>query len=250
MSAARRSRPVADKGVFVVGTDTGVGKTLVAAALARTLHRRGVRVGVFKPFLTGDPHCNDSQVLARAAGMAGPGPLQPALLDVVTPYRFDEPAAPGIAARREGRDVDLRSVLDDARALGNANEVLIVEGAGGLMVPLTPALTSGQCVVDLVAMTGLPALLVGRTALGTINHTALSVEALRQRKIPIAGIILSQVEPGSEHEDAEVLEAITSLTGMKPLVTLPYFQGSEAIRVGSAARILGTRKVWETMLPA
>ena len=229
---------VCPKGVFVVGTDTGVGKTLVAAGLARMLRRGGGRVAVFKPFLSGDLLGSDAQILARAAGLAGPGVLQPALLDVISPNRFKDPVAPGIGARREGRTVVLDTAVEDARALGRMCDVMVVEGAGGLMVPLTEKLRRGEMLLDLVAAMGLPALLVARTALGTINHTALSVMALQAFKVPICGVVLNQVDPGHEVPDQDLLDAMEGACGVRPLCTLPYTTGSEAIKVGTAARLL------------
>jgi dethiobiotin synthetase len=240
MTAAR----VCPEGVFVVGTDTGVGKTLVAAAVARMLRKRGVQVGVFKPFLSGDPQFMDAQILARAAGMAGPGMLPEALLDVISPNRFLEPLSPGMAARREGRSVNLGAVLEDARALGRVNEALVVEGAGGLMVPLTEHMKAGETVLDLVATLGLPALLVGRTALGTINHTSLSVMALKARGIRLGGLVLNQTEPQNPGEDRDLMDAMEGCAGIRPLCTVPFTNGSEAIQVGTAARLFEQCDLW------
>ncbi|MBI5496983.1 MAG: dethiobiotin synthase [Deltaproteobacteria bacterium] len=237
--------PVCPRGVFVVGTDTGVGKTLVAAGLARMMRRRGNRVAVFKPFLSGDAAAEDAQILARAAGLAGPGPLQPALLDVIAPFRFRDPVAPGIGARREGCEISLGAVVDDARALGRVSEVMVVEGAGGVLVPLTHTLRASECVIDLVVALGLPVVVVGRTALGTINHTALTMAALRARGVAVAGIVLSQVDPAHEIPDADLLDAIHGVAGMRPLCVIPFVSGSEAIRVGTAARKLDGCGAWD-----
>jgi dethiobiotin synthetase len=236
------------QGIFVVGTDTSVGKTLVAAGLARMLRKRGHRVGVCKPFLSGDAQCLDAQILARAAGMAGPGLLQPALLDVISPFRFAAPLAPGVAARREGRTVKLEDAVEHVRQLGAVNDILIVEGAGGVLVPLTADLLPGGRVIDLIAALGLPALVVGRTALGTINHSALTVMALRAAHIPVAGMVLSRVDAAHEEADAAVLDAIEGLSGIRPFCCIPHVRGSEAIRVGTVARLLEQREIWDRLL--
>jgi len=236
--------PVCPRGVFVVGTDTGVGKTVVAAGLTRMLRRRGLRVAVFKPFLSGDPEALDAQMLARAAGMAGPGVLQPALLDVISPFRFRDPVAPGIAARREDRPINLADAVDEARALGAMNDVMVVEGAGGLFVPLTQTLEPGHCVIDLVAQMGLPAVVVARTALGTINHTVMTVHALRNRGIPICALIMSTLDP-NDVNDPDQIQAITNLSGITPACTIPFTTGSEAIMVGTAARLFEENALWE-----
>lgn len=230
------TEPVCPKGCFVVGTDTGVGKTLVAAGIARMLRKRGNRVAVFKPFLSGDPAAVDAQMVARAAGLAGPGVLQPALLDVISPWRFKDPVAPGIAARREKRTINIDDAVTEARAMGAMNDAMVIEGAGGLFVPLAETLEPGTCVIDLVEKMGLPAVVVARTALGTINHTTLTVHALRSRNIPIAALVMSQSDPGDE-QDPDQIDAITKLSGIRPICTVPFTTGSEAIMVGTAARL-------------
>ncbi|WP_025321598.1 dethiobiotin synthase [Deferrisoma camini] len=173
--------------VVVAGTDTGVGKTRVAAALAQALRNRGARVGVFKPAETGceaPDRPGDALALVRASGCAEP-------LDRICPYRFREPLAPAVAARREGRAVD-PAVLDRCmEALAAAHDWVIVEGAGGLLVPLA----EGVLFADWVEARGLPVLLVGRLGLGTINHTLLSARHLRDRGIPLLGTVLSATQP-------------------------------------------------------
>lgn len=235
------------RGICVVGADEGVGKTLVAAGLARLMRRRGHRVAVFKPFLCGDPHGQDAQILARAAGIAGPGPLPTTLLDVVSPVRFDDRTAPGIAARRAHQPVDLDALVEDARALGNANEVLVVEGTGGLMLPVTTDLRG--TILDLVERLALPTVLVARTAHTAISHSVLAVKALQQRGITCSTVVLCQVDPGHEQEDPLIGDAIAALSGIRPRVTLPYFTGSEAIRVGSAARTFEEHEMWDLFEP-
>ena len=118
------------------------------------------------------------------------------------------------------------------------------------MVPLSHQLRADACVIDLVAALGLPALVVGRTALGTINHTTLTVMALRARKIPVAGIIFNQTDPAHDLPDQDHLEAITNLTGITPMITLTFTGGSEAILVGTAARQFETHKIWENITAA
>src|SRR5579872_7123263 len=175
------------RGLFITGTDTGVGKTWVAAGVIRALCGRGVRVGAYKPAVSGSrpgldgPVWDDLTELQAALGTDLP-------IDAISPQRFAAPLAPPVAARLEGRQVDaalLRSGIDWWR--GKADFV-VVEGAGGLLSPLSDR----DLVADVARDLGLPLVIVGRLSLGTINHTLLTVEAARARGLAIAGIVLNQ----------------------------------------------------------
>ncbi|NOZ22980.1 MAG: dethiobiotin synthase [Planctomycetes bacterium] len=174
------------KGLFVTGTDTEVGKTVVAAGIARVLKRRGVDVGVMKPVASGGEPSEDAVALAKAAGSDDP-------MEEINPICPPEPLAPTVTARRCGRPIDLQKVWDAFRSLAGRHEFLIVEGVGGLLVPLAEGIT----VADLAKGMALPVVIVGRTGLGTINHTLLTVEAARSRSLRIAGVVLNQVVDGS-----------------------------------------------------
>ncbi len=187
----------ATRGLFVTGTDTGVGKTLVAAALARFLTGRGVRAGVMKPVESGvdDPAGlgADGRLLCWAAGMENRTSL-------VSPYRFTEPLAPSLAAEVQGTTVDPDRLIASARQLAEQSDFLIVEGAGGLLVPLAGHLL----VADLACCLGFPLLIVCRAGLGTLNHTLLTLEAARQRKLPVAGLLINGMpeNPGLSEQHA------------------------------------------------
>ncbi len=156
------------RGVFVTGTDTGAGKTVVAASIVTTLRARGEPVRAFKPVVTGtdepDPDWPaDHELLAAAAGM------EP---DEVTPITFGPPASPHLAARLAGAHIEPAELVAHARALG---EPLVAEGVGGLLVPLT----TGYSVRDLAVDLGLPLVIAARPGLGTISQTLLTIEAAR-----------------------------------------------------------------------
>src|SRR5262249_45838018 len=153
----RRRKPVS--ALLVTGTDTGVGKTFVACALAGALRARGLRVAVLKPVETGVAGVPDDALRLRAA--AG----DPAPLDDVCPYRLRAPLAPAVAARLEGTPLDVGRLAALIPRRAAAADVLLVEGAGGLLVPLTAAATT----LDLAVRVGLPVLVVGANRLGTIN---------------------------------------------------------------------------------
>jgi dethiobiotin synthetase len=202
----------APRGLFVTGTDTGVGKTLVAAGLLRLARRRGLVPIPFKPAETGcDPEPADARRLWRAATP----PLSP---DEVCMHALPLPAAPALAASSAGVAIDLVAVADRAYALAQRGDFLVVEGAGGLLVPYSGAATAA----DLAARIGLPLLIVGRTALGTINHTALTLAEATRRRLSIAGYILNRTFADTgPHEDGNGA-LIADVTGRRPLGTLPF----------------------------
>jgi dethiobiotin synthetase len=168
--------------VFVTGTDTGVGKTVVACALVRALRARGIAVAAMKPIETGVGASGPADAIALRAAAGGGVPLED-----VCPVRYALPAAPLAAARAERRAVDL-AAIDAAHARVRAKcGFLVMEGAGGLLVPAADRLS----MADLAARYALPLWVVARAALGTINHTRLTLEAARARGLRVAGVVIS-----------------------------------------------------------
>lgn len=212
------------RGVFVTGTDTGVGKTLVAAALARHLRHRSIDVGVMKPAETGviDPARPgaDAALLQWAAGSAD----DPAL---IAPYRLRAPLAPSLAAESESVRIDLSHLLAAARSLRDRHDFTLIEGAGGLMVPLA----GGLLVADLVVQLSLPLLVVCRPGLGTINHTLLTVHAARTMGIPLAGFIINGMPPRPNEAEAQAPHHLASLASADLLGVLPMVEGNEQEKV-------------------
>jgi dethiobiotin synthetase len=169
------------RGVFVTGTDTGAGKSVVAAAICAALAARGEPVAALKPVVTGidEPAGEwppDHVLLARAAG----GRQTP---DDVAPYRFGPPVAPHLAAELAGETIEPARILDAARA----HELLVCEGVGGLMVPIT----TGYLVRDLAVDLGMPVIVAARTGLGTINHTLLTIAAARAAGLRPAAVVMT-----------------------------------------------------------
>jgi len=224
-------------GVFIAGTDTDVGKTMVAAALAAWLREEGSDVGVMKPIHTGCRHPEsrqpppDTALLMRAASVRDP-------LELVTPYRLRQPLSPLAAARAEGCRINPRRLLAAYRALANRHEIVLVEGSGGLLVPVTATAT----LADLIAGWALPVLLVARAGLGTLNHTLLSIEAARRRRIAVCGIILNQARPASGgRRDPSVTgngALLRELTGLPVIGPLPYVAGLPSRDAGTWRRWL------------
>ena len=203
-------RDMTQNGIFITGTGTGVGKTYVGAGIAAALRSMGIDAGVMKPVETGCRTRNgilvprDAIALARAAGVSDP-------LDQVNPLRFREPLAPAVAAERAGTPIRMGKIVAAFRTLRRKHDFLIVEGAGGIMVPLTYR----SSFLDLAASLGLPVIVVALPGLGTINHTLLTVAALRSREIEIAGIVInygtSQKAGLAERTSPTVIERISGI---------------------------------------
>ena len=191
--------PTRPPGLFVTGTDTSVGKTHVASLIARELSSGGVRVGVYKPVCSGAIldekgrlRWDDIDRLRDA--VKGHWPDSGLSDDVICPQRFLAPLAPPLAARLEGRRVDLEQLRRGADWWTGRAEVLIVEGAGGLLSPVSET----QDVADLARDIGYPLIVVARCGLGTINHSLLTVDAARRRGLQVAGIVLNQSHAGDD----------------------------------------------------
>ncbi len=166
------------KGIFVTGTDTEIGKTVIAGGLAAILKQAGVKVGVMKPISTGDR--TDANYLKHAAQVDDP-------LHLINPISLRYPLAPSVSANIEGKHVDILDIGKAYTELLNKYDYLIVEGVGGIAVPIN----DGKRVVDLIKYLGLPIIIVADAGLGTINHTILTVEYARQHQLTILGIVLN-----------------------------------------------------------
>ena len=180
-------RAVSIPGLLVTGTDTGVGKTLVAAGIGNWFRRRGLRVAVCKPVATGCPRrreglvSEDAEILAHFADARFP-------LDVICPQCYAEPLAPAVAAERAQKPLDWEAIDRSIALMTGQSDVMVVEGVGGLMVPMDEHSTFRDVARDL----GLASVVVARPGLGTINHTLLTVQALREAKIPVAGVVINR----------------------------------------------------------
>lgn len=198
------------KGLFITGTDTNVGKTWIAAGLTAVLRRRGVNAVYFKPIQSGCPE-QEGRVVPTDARLAQELAGLPEPLEVLTPIRLRLPLAPAVAAEQEGRTMDLEQVAQGVRELAGRYDYLVVEGAGGLYVPLVGM---HFLVLDMIRWLGLPLLVVARAGLGTINHTALTVKAAQQAGITVTGVVLNRypAKPGlAEHTNPQVIVALTGV---------------------------------------
>ncbi|MFO1186471.1 MAG: dethiobiotin synthase [Alphaproteobacteria bacterium] len=205
---------------FITGTGTGVGKTLVTAALAHQLRARGRCVDAVKPIVTGFDEGrtkeSDPSVLIEALGEE----LSARTLDRVSPMRFRAPLAPVMAARAEGREFDFAALVGFSEAAARkASGSLLIEGVGGVMVPLG----SGKTVLDWIAGLACPAILVAGSYLGTLSHTLTALEVLRQRGILVAGVVVSESE-ASPLPLTKPIAAIVEFCA-EPVLALPRLIG-------------------------
>lgn len=207
------------KGIFVTGTDTNVGKTWIAAGLTAVLRRQGVNAVYFKPIQSGCPE-QDGRLIPTDAKLAQELAGLPELLEALTPICLRLPLAPAVAAEQEDRTVNLETVAQSLRELAGRYDYLVVEGAGGLYVPLVGM---HFLVLDMIGWLGLPLLVVARAGLGTINHTVLTVKAAQQAGITVTGVVLNRypAKPGlAEQTNPRVIEALTGvpILGLVPEV--------------------------------
>jgi len=205
------------KGIFITGTDTGVGKTVAAAAIARLLRDRGVNVGVMKPVTSGCLECEGKHLSEDAALLSWGAQCDPDDADIA-PYCLKAAIAPTVAASMEGLRIDFGLIRSAYQRLASRHEFVIVEGAGGLMVPLA----GGLMVADLISMLALPALVIARPHLGTVNHTVLTCYAAKQLGIEVKGVIINNYPDAPDRAAESAPHLIDSLSGVPLLGIFPH----------------------------
>jgi dethiobiotin synthetase len=227
-------------GVFITGTDTGVGKTLVAAILAAALKRAGHSVGVMKPVETG---VSSSRIGQSDAARLRTIVESEETLGAICPYRFEAAVAPLAAANAERKSIDLDVVRQVYRLLARRYEYTVVEGLGGVRVPLTPKAD----VLDLIRTLMLPVIVVGRAGLGGINHALLTVDALQRRKLPVVALVLNRTTPVRSAimrlQERTTIEALRRGVGVPVLGPLPYDAALSKSFRRSVARLTRTAAV-------
>ncbi|MDQ2732494.1 MAG: dethiobiotin synthase [Armatimonadota bacterium] len=212
--------PIHPRGLFITGTGTSVGKTIVGGGLAGALRTLGIKVGVMKPIETGvftdQPTLegSDAAFLARMAGVVDEDKL-------ICPVRLRAPAAPSVAARAEGVEISLQPVWSAYAELSGRHPLMLVEGAGGLAVPIK----KGYLMAHLAAELQLPVLIVSQLGLGAINHTLLTEHYALSHGLKVAGIVFNSVEPaaGSMAEKTNP-QVIAELTSAPVWGTLPFIE--------------------------
>jgi len=218
-----------NRGVFITGTDTDIGKTVVTAGLVASLRQNGYDMGVMKPFQSGAPEV-EGKLLAPDIDFVLEMTDLEADYDLINPIRLKPPLAPSIAAEVEGVEVDINDVKLAYQELQKQFEGLIVEGAGGLIVPLA----EDFLVPDLVKMLELPIIIVARPNLGTINHTVLTVKVARQLGLEVLGVIINGLKADEMGTAEETNPEIISKLGDVPILgIIPYIEGLD----GSAEQV-------------
>ena len=220
-------------GLFVAGTDTGAGKTALSAALLAGIAVSGEPVRAYKPVLTGldeppGPWPADHELLARVAGMA---PEQ------VAPLRYGPAVSPHLAAALSGRPIELGALIAHAGRLAAGGAALVVEGAGGLLVPLA----AGLLMRDVAAALGLPVLIAARPGLGTINHTLLTLQCARAGGLEVCAVVLTPWPARPSQIERSNRATIASL-GEVEVAVLPEIGAPRTADLAAAARELGWRR--------
>jgi len=210
-------------GYFITGTDTGIGKTLIACALLHGFARQGLRAVGMKPVAAGcdGVDCEDVIRLREAGNIEAP-------VNLINPYALAPPVAPHVAAKQAGIEIDLARICDAFEHLQQLAEVVVVEGVGGFRVPLN----ARQDTADLAGMLGLPIILVCGMRLGCLNHALLSAEAISRRGLSLAGWVANRIEPDMPafEENVQALEErlAAPLLGIVPYSAIP--QAREAAK--------------------
>ena len=179
---------------FITSTGTGIGKSFITAALARQARAMGKTIAAYKPVISGfdpaDVESSDTGLILESLGL----PATPANIEHISPWRYAAPLAPSMAARMENRPVDFEALVGHGKkAMQGTEDVVLIEGVGGVMVPLDDRHT----VLDWMEALGAPALLVTGTYLGSISHTLTAIETLRQKNVPLHAVILNESESAS-----------------------------------------------------
>lgn len=215
-------------GIFITGTNTGVGKTAVAAGLAWALRKRKIDVGVMKPFATANRvfskkyRSQDTAILAKASGVNDPDCN-------LNPFFYSIAASPLVASELEhNAPVNVKRAVHELKKLGRKHDFLIAEGIGGIMVPLT----ENESIAGFVKQADLPVVIVSTAKLGTLNHTLLTVMACKKFGLKITGIILNKTSKKPNIVEQKTAEIIERLTHIKVLAVIPFLQGTNYAAIG------------------
>lgn len=221
------------KGIFIIGTDTEVGKTVVSAGLMHLLLSNNCNAAYYKPVASGQVLLNGSYQSTDASFIKKASRFVEDQKSI-TPFSFKNAVAPHFAARLEGRSIDLVAIKDSLLYMKDNYEFIIAEGAGGLAVPLND---QGFMQYDLIRELGFPCLLVAKTSLGTINHTLLTIRFAKSEGLAIKGIVMN----GNRQTEAEIdnIETIRKLSGIPSIFTIPVLKGvdTEKLQPGNITEV-------------
>jgi dethiobiotin synthetase len=209
-------------GLFITGTDTGVGKTVVTAAMAWCLKQLGLNVGVMKPFQTGTelPGLSDLAFIERVTGESYQSCDH-------CPYRFLHPLSPSAASKIEEREISIEKIIGAYDRLSDNHDIVLVEGAGGLLVPVT----ENSTMADLAREFGLSLIVVTRPGLGTLNHTALTVESATSRGLPVLGMVINNFPEETDLAERTNPALLSDMTGL-PIIGVLHNDSSLSVEEG------------------
>lgn len=202
------------KAFFITATDTDAGKTFIAAGLGAAAKEAGLNVGMLKPISCGG--VDDAVIFKKRVGLADP-------IDLINPVRFKQPLSPFAASKTEKVKVDIAKIKKNLRSLQRFRDITFIEGLGGVLAPIR----QGYFVADMIKDLGIPAIIVARAGLGTINHTLMTVDALKQRKVKIAGIIMNGFDDSepSQRSNATLIEEISKFPVIGKIRAKSSFNG-------------------------
>ncbi|MBN2653888.1 MAG: dethiobiotin synthase [Nitrospirae bacterium] len=231
------------KGVFITGTDTGVGKTFVSCMILRWLVKKGIRPGAMKPVETGCLTTGSGLLPADAASLKAASGMQNDISDIV-PYMFDKPLSPYAASMKDGRIIDPRLIISQYVSLKSSFDFMVVEGAGGLLVPVCSGTSAGigrsaYFYSDLVRDLQLPLLIVARAGLGTINHTMLTVRCALDEGLRVAGVVLNSASGASSDISEETnMSVLANICPVPVIVSIGYLGGDVDTYDDEAERLI------------
>lgn len=212
-------RFVVSKTLFITGTDTNVGKTVITGALAAYFRSQGIKVGVMKPVESG---CGDTQRPADALFLKKMSGTDDAL-SLINSYAFCEPLAPGIAAELHGVELSFENIFENYQQIVSHHDLTLIEGVGGLLVPVAV----GRLQVELIEKFACPVLVVARPSLGTFNHTLLTLSCLEHKKIPVLGVIFDLSSPTRDLASNYNCRFLQQYTSVPILGEFPFVYGVE-----------------------
>ena len=203
------------KSLFVTGTDTDVGKTCVVAGIVKSLRDMDVDVAVMKPFASGykeniDSVSNDVEILMKYSGSSDP-------VNLVNPYYFEIPSSPYDASKTLNIEIDITKVIDAFEKLASSHEIVIVEGIGGIMTPIS----KNYFVSDLISELSMRTIIVTSSKIGTVNHSILTIEHAKNKNLDLMGFVINQTVPGG-YELSNLKQQLIDLTGMNVYATIPH----------------------------
>lgn len=207
-------------GLFITGTDTGVGKTLISGGIAKVMSDEGVKVGCFKPISTGCDIAADGSLISTDARFLQKYSNVELDLDIINPIRYKVPAAPIVSAQVENKPINFNDIIDPYYEIVEKSKFVIVEGIGGVRVPLDRDVD----VLDLMKEFDLPVILVTRPDLGTLNHTLLTIDAVRGANLELAGVIISGYNPKTKDiAEKTVEQTIIACGDIDVMAVVPHY---------------------------